>query len=290
MDVRLPKALGDLPANSRDADDDDDARPSLRPIRSLLRGLQCLMVLNTRDGVTVSEIARAAKLPRTTAHRILETLCDGGYVIRDPLDERYRATILVRSLSDGFGDQSWVREIAKPALDALCRQVLYPMALATPSGLTMLVRETTDRQSPLALERYSAGVRVPMIYSASGRLHLALSAPSHRQAMLDILERMSTRPDSPLRNRAEFERELDLSRSQGYAIYHRPPNKEATVSVPIHVGDSPIGYLAMRYIASAVTPKDLVTTYLPRLRETATGIGDALATIPNPQWGEGARA
>lgn len=39
---------------------------------------------------------------------------------------------------------------------------------------TIMVRETTDRQSPLALERYSAGVRVPMLGSAAVPLRTAV--------------------------------------------------------------------------------------------------------------------
>jgi sugar-specific transcriptional regulator TrmB len=61
----------------------------VRPIRALLRGLEALAALQSGDGLTVTETARRAKLPRTTAYRVLETLRLGGYVIRDDSD-RYR--------------------------------------------------------------------------------------------------------------------------------------------------------------------------------------------------------
>ena len=47
---------------------------STRPIRALVRGLDALTVLNSRDGATVSEVAQEIRLPRTTVYRILE-LC-----------------------------------------------------------------------------------------------------------------------------------------------------------------------------------------------------------------------
>jgi IclR family transcriptional regulator, mhp operon transcriptional activator len=56
---------------------------STRPIRSLMRGLDALTVLNLRDGATVSEVVQEVRLPRTTVYRILETLCDAGFVFRD---------------------------------------------------------------------------------------------------------------------------------------------------------------------------------------------------------------
>jgi hypothetical protein len=60
----------------------------VRPIRALLRGLEALAVLSNSRGLTVTETARRARLPRTTAYRILETLRAGGYVARDE-DDRY---------------------------------------------------------------------------------------------------------------------------------------------------------------------------------------------------------
>jgi len=54
---------------------------STRPIRALTRGLDALTMLNSRDGVTVSEVAQGIRLPRTTAYRILETLRDAGFAL-----------------------------------------------------------------------------------------------------------------------------------------------------------------------------------------------------------------
>lgn len=74
---------------------------STRPIRALTRGLDALTMLNSRDGVTVSEVAHGIHLPRTTAYRILETLCDAGFATRHSHDDRYRVTIHVRGLRAG---------------------------------------------------------------------------------------------------------------------------------------------------------------------------------------------
>ena len=129
---------------------------SIRPIRALMRGLDALTVLNLRDGATVSEVAQEIRLPRTTVYRILETLCDAGFVTRDATDDRYRLTIMVRALSGGFDDETWVTHIAKPFIRDLCREIVWPVSIATLSGFTMLVRESTDHESPLAIERYFA--------------------------------------------------------------------------------------------------------------------------------------
>ena len=132
---------------------------STRPIRALLRGLEVLHVLNQRNGATVSEVATAIELPRTTTYRILETLCNAGYAYRAASDERYRLTIMVRGLSDGFDDEAWVTQIARPYMYELCSELVWPIAIATLSGSTMLVRQTTDHRSPLAVEKRGPGFR-----------------------------------------------------------------------------------------------------------------------------------
>src|ERR1700728_1417693 len=111
---------------------------STRPIRALMRGLDALTVLNTRDGATVSEIAHEIRLPRTTVYRILETLCSAGFVFRDESDDRYRLTVMVRSLSGGFDDDAWVTQIAKPLIDDLGREIAWPISISSLLGSSMI--------------------------------------------------------------------------------------------------------------------------------------------------------
>src|ERR1700683_5303653 len=156
---------------------------STRPIRALIRGLDALTVLNSRDGATVSEVAQEIRLPRTTVYRILETLCGAGFVFHDASDDRYRLTIMVRALSGGFDDDAWVTNIAKPSILELCREIVWPVSMQTLSGTTMMMRETTDHSSPLAIERYSAGFRAPLLTSAAGRVYLANSPAPQRDTL-----------------------------------------------------------------------------------------------------------
>src|SRR5258707_1915259 len=112
---------------------------STRPIRALMRGLDALTVLNLRDGATVSEVAHEIRLPRTTVYRILETLCNSGFVYRDGADERYRLTILVRGLSGGFDDEAWVSQIAKPMIYGFVAGKLWAVRLCPPTPTRMNV-------------------------------------------------------------------------------------------------------------------------------------------------------
>lgn len=244
---------------------------STRPIRALQRGLEVLQVLNLQNGATVSEVAAAIDLPRTTTYRILETLCIAGYAYRAASDERYRLTIMVRGLSDGFDDEAWVTQIARPYINELGKEIVWPVAIASLSGTTMMVRETTDHRSPLAVERFSVGFRVPLLTSACGRAYLAFSPAAQRDSLLDILSRSTREADKLARNRTDVQKILGETQAQGYATAVRPRRvtDEITMAVPIQLDDRVLAAVTIRFSGTAVPLKMAVERFLPKLRETA---------------------
>jgi IclR family transcriptional regulator, mhp operon transcriptional activator len=252
---------------------------STRPIRSLNRGLEVLTELNRLERAAINTLAGAVRLPRTTTYRILETLRLAGYVERDPHDDCYRPTIMVRALSDGFDDEAMAAHIAKPHLAALGAEIVWPVAVATPAGATMMIRETTDLQSPLALEQYKAGVRVPMLSSAAGRAYLAFSGPTQRDALLEVLSRSSLPEDRLARSRIEVERLLSETRSQGFGMAHRARrvSGETSLAIPVKAKDRILATVTVRYAASAVPLRTAVERFLPKMREVAQKIESGFA-------------
>lgn len=248
---------------------------STRPIRALLRGLEVLHVLNQHNGATVSEVATSIDLPRTTTYRILETLCVAGYAYRAASDDRYRLTIMVRGLSDGFDDEAWITQIARPFIYDLCRDIVWPVAIATLSGSSMLVRQTTDHQSPLAVEKRGPGFRVPIIGSAAGLCYLAFCPKEQRDSLLDILANSKKEADKPARNRKKILDTLVETRKRGFAVAHRSRrvSEELSFSVPIIANDRLLASLACRCASTAVPEDEGVRRFVPKLKEVARQIG-----------------
>jgi IclR family mhp operon transcriptional activator len=249
-------------------------REATRPVRALHRGLQVLAALNQAGRAPINALAAAAGLSRTTTYRILETLRAAGFVERDAHDDCYRPSVRVRALADGFDDATRVAHIAKPLLDTLGAQLLWPLALATPCGATMLIRHATDPQKPATLEHYGTGARVPMLASAAGRVHLACCAPAQREALLEWLARSSLPEDRLARNRVEVERLLLETRSQGYGMVHRARrvSEETSLAVPVRARERILAAVTLRYAASAVPLRQAIEQFIPKLRELAQRI------------------
>jgi IclR family mhp operon transcriptional activator len=250
---------------------------STRPIRALVRGLDALTVLNSRDGATVSEVAQEIRLPRTTVYRILETLCGAGFVVRDGGDDRYRLTVMVRALSGGFDDDAWVTQIAKPLLGELGRELVWPVSMSTLLGTSMIVRESNS--SPLLeIERHSTGYRMPLVSTAAGRVYLSFCTPSQRETLIDILARSGKDEDRLARMpRTELTRILSEIRSAGYAATARTRRlvEEISVSVPVLSEDRVLTCLTVRFAANALPQRAGIERFLPRLRQCASKISHA---------------
>jgi IclR family transcriptional regulator, mhp operon transcriptional activator len=254
-------------------------RDSTRPIRALNRGLEVLVELNKLERAAINTLAAAVRLPRTTTFRILETLRSAGFVERDQYDY-YRPALKVRTLSDGFDDEALIGHIAKPLLGKLGERLTWPVAVATPAGATMLIRETTQNQASVPpLEHHGAGVRVPMLASAAGRAYLAHCPAPQRDALLELLSRSSLPEDRLARNRAEVERLLNETRSQGYGIAHRArrAGEETSLAVPIRAKERIVAAVMVRFVASAMPLRSAVEQFIPRIRELAQSIEAAMS-------------
>jgi IclR family mhp operon transcriptional activator len=248
-------------------------RDSTRPIRALHRGLQVLTELNKRERAAIHTLAAAVGLPRTTTYRILETLRAAGFVQRDA-EDCYRPTVMVRSLSDGFDDGALVAHLAKPLFDTLDARLIWPLALATPSGTAMMIRHIPDRKEPPGLESYRVGMRVPMLSSAAGRAYLAFCPAAQRDALLESLVRSALPEDRLARDRAAVERLLHETRELGYGVAQRArrDSEETSLAVPVRAGQRVLAAITLRYLAGAVPLRHAIEQFIPRMRELARKI------------------
>jgi IclR family transcriptional regulator, mhp operon transcriptional activator len=243
-------------------------------VRAFSRGLQVLEFLNVRNPASVADVARAARMARTTAFRMLETLADDGYVDRVEPDGRYRLTSKVRNLAGGFEDESWIAEVARPEMKALSAQSRWPVAIATLSGGAMLVRETTDHDTPLVFDRTSTGFRVPVLGSASGRAVLAFLPEMARESLLTLV----LDSEGGGLDRSYWRRLLEDVRKAGYAVYSRPGAREGSLAAPIFGQDGVVrAALSTRYFEAVLTRPQALDSLLPSLKATAQAIGARLS-------------
>jgi IclR family mhp operon transcriptional activator len=245
-------------------------------VKSLKKALRALTFLNCHGESTVTEVAVAIGVPRTTSYRLLETLSAEGYVEKQPHSHIYRLTSLVQKLSSGFGDTDLIVEVAKPYINGFGTKVRWPLAFATPQGADMMVRIATDHDTPLAIDRYFIGFRTPMLHAPAGLCYLAFCDDSTRTSILDLAARSEGAKESSLQsNGMDLDFTLKEVRREGFCHIRFVQYREGGLAVPLIAGGRIVGGIVMRYVKSSIKPTLLEQQYVPLLKTLAEEIATA---------------
>ena len=247
-----------------------------RHVRSLIRGLEIIETLNKLGSASISEISLITNLPRGTVYRMLETLVDADYLTKNKNDNRYRLLSKIKTLSDGFTDSDWIFSIAKPLIEKLCKELIWPISIATCNGREMILRETTDANSPLALKKISGGFRVPILGSAAGRVFLAYTDHINRKRILSNLSKDNSYQSNVIANDSKSINKIIIDvKTHGFSIYSRVDLKQSVFALPINTYNRIIGTIALRFIDSAINKKEIEKKYFKSIDNTAKKIAKA---------------
>jgi IclR family mhp operon transcriptional activator len=244
-------------------------------VRSLKKGLRALTFLNSHGESTVTDVARAIGVPRTTSYRLLETLASEGYVEKQPHSDIYRLTSSVQRLSSGFGDCDLVVEVAKPLIGKVGSEIGWPMALATPRGKDMVVRITTDHDTSLAIDRYTIGFQTPILHAPAGLCYLAYCDEELRASIIELSRSSNDASPGPRNNAEHLAYIVNQIRARRYCHIHFAEYQEDGLAVPLIVGGRVVGGIVMRYIKSSIKFAKIEGVYVPILQQLAEDISAA---------------
>jgi IclR family mhp operon transcriptional activator len=249
-------------------------------MRSALRTLIVLRALNVHNGATVGHLSLATGISRPALYRILETLREAGYISVDIARKHYCLTVMVRSLAEGFTDEDWVTQVARPALAKLQRKVLWPTDLGTFRDNWMWIRETTRPLSPLTMDRTVAGTRCPILATAAGRAYLAFCRDDERAQILGNVALSAESDQEFVHNRVRLDELFHEIRRIGYGNrYGEPPKESGAIAVPILVGNRVLGCVNLTFAAAAMTPVEAAKKHLVDLQNTASEIAQGFQRL-----------
>lgn len=183
-------------------------------IQSIERAAAVLRLLGSTDRpLALGEIAAALGLPPPTAHGIVRTLRDTGFVSQDTGTNRYRLGPGLRELDRGGVDPHDLRAHAMNWADSLAGSTGLAVQLGVvDSGTVRLVHHVFRPDgSP---QRIRTGERLPLHATALGKSLLAF-APVATPPVRDLhLHRWTGRTCDTV---AALEAHLDVARRRGWA-------------------------------------------------------------------------
>ena len=250
-------------------------------VRAIGRGLAVLRVINQHSSLDMASIAKATSLPYPTACRIVETLIDEGMVEREPGRKSYRPTCLVRTLSHGFSEGDGLGAASRTTIEDVTRSILWPLAVCSRVGSTMIIRASSHRLSPKTLTIYHPGYTFPVLGCCAGLTYLAFCPADEREAILTGVEQSADYSSAYAQRVMTLK--FDEIRRQGFASMERcqnnaHPGKTSAMAAPIMVDGECRGTLTMTVFASVMSMAAAIEQFSGMLLDTTAIIANKLAS------------
>ena len=244
-------------------------------VESLDRGLRLLRAFgNTAGPMTLSDIARAADLPRATARRILFTLGHGGFVSSD--GKLFTLTPHVLTLAGSFLRSNHVVTVLQPVLDriASAAQEISSLALLDGDEVIFIARGSPARVFTTGLE---IGYRLPAYCTSVGRALLGRFDDDELAGRLNAMHREPLTPRTVTDPKLLL-KTIQADRAKGYSMVDREAEPHfRSISVPVRRYDGIIvAAINIGAHVDRVPVRELVDRFLPLLREGAEGVKDRL--------------
>ena len=187
---------------------------------TLIKGLAVLEWLARRESsARVADVAAAFDLPRSNAHRTLQTLVASGWAVQNPHDSSYRPSLRLFELGALVDASTELKVALRPHLTDLANATRETIHLTVLDGAEVLYLDKID--SPMPVAAYSrVGGRAPAWCVASGKALLSVLEAGCVPA-LDVLQarlgRLIAHTDDTITSLAVLRRELERSRARGFA-------------------------------------------------------------------------
>jgi IclR family pca regulon transcriptional regulator len=237
-------------------------------VESLDRGLRLLQVFGeTPAPMTLSEVARAADLPRATARRILFTLQHGGFVSGD--GKLFALTPHVLTLAASYLRSSQVVSVLQPVLDHVASeaQEISSLAVLDGDGVVFIARGSPARVFSAGID---IGYRLPAFCTSVGRAMLGKYNDAELAKRLPVMRREALTPQT-VTNPKQLVATISADRERGYSLVDREAEPHfRSISVPVRRYDGAIvAAINMGAHVDRVSTKQMVARFLPLLREGA---------------------
>jgi PcaR/PcaU/PobR family beta-ketoadipate pathway transcriptional regulator len=250
-----------------------DSADSRYIVPALSRGLALLEAFSAeRPSLTLSELSKAVGLSRSSTYRLVYTLEDMGFLLRDKGNKTYRLGTRILGLGFAYLASQELIELARPHLEALRDRTNCSAHLGVVEGTELIyVVRVPDRKALTSHIR--VGSRLAAHATSMGRAilsHLPESELRHRFSGAQ-LEAYTAHTATDLDSLLEL---LAADRARGYII-SRSAYEEGIASVAAPVRDANGVVIAAINIStpeSTLKGDELETTLKDAVLETAETI------------------
>lgn len=201
--------------------------------RSVRRALEILeLILERAEPLTVAEIVRLLRIPKSTAYELVRTLSQAGYVERDSGAGAYGLGRKLFELGMAYRSQVDLLKEGGQIVEALRDETGETVQLSVLENNMMLVLVKEESPKPIRIIS-RVGSRVPVNWAAAGRLLVSDLDDGALRALLTSIVRPSPTGRAPT-DIDELLSQIRKFRKQGYAVELNEANDHAgCIAAPV---------------------------------------------------------
>jgi DNA-binding IclR family transcriptional regulator len=251
------------------------------PVRSVQRALELLSAVAHGEEMPLAQLAEATSLAPSTAHRLLSTLVDLGFVQQDVASRRYGAGHRLLGLVSAAEQRvAALRAAALPHMTELATACGETAHLTILDGAQVIFVDQVLGSGTIRME-VKVGTRMDAHVTAAGKALLAWQSDSYVGSLLEaglqgFTPQTLTDPD-------DVRQELAQVRRRGWATeIEEHEQGAACVAAPILAATGPpLASLSISGPTSRLRPGEL-DSLGTRIREAADGVARSLASSQPP--------
>lgn len=231
----------------------------------------------SRQGVNVSDLARATGFTVSTAFRLVQTLVSRHYVEQDPASRNYVLGPRAYQLASAYLKGSDLATLARPHLEALRDELGETVYLVIFRQGEIVQLGKADGPHVVSASIRSAE-REPAYCTATGKLLLSGLPPEEFRAYLASVKLTAYTPQT-ITTRTKLEREVAAIREQGFALdVEEYAENLCCLAVPVR---DPHGDRVTAAISVAMPKLRFKRSLVPQWRQQL----EAKAALLSPQLG-----
>jgi IclR family pca regulon transcriptional regulator len=245
------------------------ARGGAEFIESLDRGLRVLQSFSIeRRPMTLSDIARAASLPRATVRRILMTLQRSGFVTGD--ERLFSLTPRILLLASAYLSSNQISSVLQPLMDDVAAKAkeVCSVAVLNDDEVVFIARSSPARVFSTGLD---IGYRLPAFCTSVGRVLLSRLSNEELANKINGMTLTAQTP-STLLDKASLIATIMTDGTKGYSLVDREAEEGfRSISVPIRRYDGAIVAAAnIGAHVDRITTGEMIDRFLPLLKDLST--------------------
>lgn len=188
-------------------------------MNSIEKSIQILNYLsNTERSVGISELSLKLSFPKSTVHRILNSLLGYSLVDQEKNTSKYRLGLRILEYSNSFYNSFDLRQIAKPFLKKICAESgLTTFLTAWDNGRNICIDSITPSQNTNTHFFVEIGKEMPFHCAASAKVLLAYQPPDDIKRIINEKPLQKYTPKTIVDLKILEENLLEIRR-KGFAI------------------------------------------------------------------------